>query len=143
MANTIFGISRIGGFFIVILVGFLVDRYGAKKILFLLLLTTGITTVGLALAQTVPHLVLMLILQATVCSGFFPVAFVAISKITSFNERSIFTGTTIAIGVIMGLGVAPFALGAIADIWNFQYGILFLGIVTAMSCMLLKGIGEI
>jgi len=143
MANTIFGISRIGGFFIVILVGFLVDRYGAKKILFLLLLTTGLTTVGLALTQTVPHLVVMLILQATVCSGFFPVAFVAISKITSFNERSIFTGTTIAIGVIMGLGFAPFALGAIADIWNFQYGIFFLGVVTAVSCILVRGIGEI
>jgi NNP family nitrate/nitrite transporter-like MFS transporter len=143
MANTIFGISRIGGFFIVILVGFLVDRYGAKKILFLLLLTTGLTTVGLALTQTVPHLVVMLILQATVCSGFFPVAFVAISKITSFDERSIFTGTTIAIGVIMGLGFTPFALGAIADIWNFQYGIFFLGVITALSCILLKGLGEI
>jgi len=143
MANTIFGISRIGGFFIVILAGFLVDRYGAKKILFLLLLTTGLTTVGLALTQTVPHLVVMLILQATVCSGFFPVAFVAISKITSFNERSIFTGTTIAIGVIMGLGFAPFALGAIADIWNFQYGILFLGVGTAVSSILLGGIEEI
>jgi len=143
MANTLFGISRIGGFFIVILAGFLVDRYGAKKILFLLLLTTGLTTVGLALAQTVPHLVVMLILQATVCSGFFPVAFVVISKITSFNERSVFTGTTIAIGVIMGLGFAPFALGAIADIWNFQYGILLLGVVTTMSCLLLRGIKEI
>jgi len=43
----------------------------------------------------------------------------------------------------MGLGFTPFALGAIADIWNFQYGILFLGIVTAMSCILLRGIGEI
>jgi len=143
MANTIFGISRTGGFIIVILAGFLVDRYGAKKILFLLLLTTGLTTVGLALTQTVPHLVVMLILQATVCSGFFPVAFVVISKITSFNERSIFTGTTIAIGVIMGLGFAPFALGAIADIWNFQYGILLLGVVTAVSCILVRGIGEI
>jgi len=143
MANTIFGISRIGGFFIVILVGFLVDRYGAKKILFLLLLTTGLTTVGLALTQTVPQLVVMLILQATVCSGFFPVAFVAISKITSFNERSIFTGTTIAIGVIVGLGLTPFVLGAVADIWNFQYGILFLGVVTAVSCILVRGIGEI
>ena len=143
MANTIFGISRIGGFFIVILVGFLVDRYGAKKILFLLLLTTGLTTVGLALTQTVPHLVLMLILQATVCSGFFTVAFVAISKITSFDERSIFTGTTIAIGVIVGLGLTPFVLGAVADVWNFQYGIFVLGVVTALSCMLLRGIEEI
>jgi len=143
MANTIFGISRTGGFFIVILAGFLVDRYGAKKILFLILLTTGLTTVGLALAQTLPRLVVMLILQATVCAGFFPVAFVAISKITSFNERSIFTGTTIAIGVIVGLGLTSFVLGAVADVWNFQYGIFVLGVVTGLSCILLRGIGEI
>ncbi|GAG44257.1 unnamed protein product, partial [marine sediment metagenome] len=43
----------------------------------------------------------------------------------------------------VGLGLAPFALGVIADIWNFQYGILFLGVVTALSCVLLRDIGEI
>lgn len=141
-ANTIFGLSRCGGFFVVILAGFLVDRYGVKKILFLVLLTTGLTTVGLALAQTVPVLVAMLILQATACAGFFPVALVAISKLTKFNERSIFTGTTIAIGVVVGLGLTPFVLGAVADAWNFQIGILVLGVLTGLSCILLRDLGE-
>ncbi len=97
----------------------------------------------LSIAQTVPTLVAMLILQATVCIGFFPVAFVAISKLTNFDERSIFTGTTMAIGVVFGLGLTPFVLGAVADVWNFQCGILVLGVLTMLSCMLLRGIGEI
>lgn len=142
-ANTIFGFSRIGGFFVIIMAGFLVDRYGVRKILFLMLLAAGLTTTGLALAQGVPVLVAMLILQATFCSGFFPVGLVAISKLTSLNERSTFTGTTAAIGVLVGLGLTPFVLGAIADVWNFQIGILFLGVLTTLSCILLRGVREI
>jgi NNP family nitrate/nitrite transporter-like MFS transporter len=139
-ANTIFGFSRIGGFIVAILAGFLVDRYGAKKILFLVILATGLSTMSLALAQTIPFLVAMLFVQATVYPAFFPVALVAISKLTDFNERSIFTGTTIAVGVIVGLGLTPFILGAVADVWNFKVGIFSLGALTTLSCISLRGI---
>ncbi len=139
-ANTIFGFSRIGGFFVAIAAGFFVDRYRAKKILFLVILFTGLSTMSLALAQTIPFLVVMLFVQATINPAFFPVAFVAISKLTDFNERSIFTGTTIAIGVIFGIGLTPVILGAVADIWNFKVGIFSLGALTTLSCISLKGI---
>jgi len=36
-------------------------------------------------------------------------------------------------GVIFGLGVAPYLLGAIADRSNFQTGILLLGMWTTFS----------
>ncbi len=139
-ANTIFGFSRIGGFFVAITAGFLVDRYRAKKILFLVILFTGLSTMSLALAQTIPFLVVMLFVQATIYPAFFPVALVAMSRLTDFNERSIFTGTTIAIGVIFGMGLTPVILGAVADVWNFKVGIFFLGALTTVSCISLKGI---
>jgi NNP family nitrate/nitrite transporter-like MFS transporter len=139
-ANTIFGFSRIGGFIAAIIAGFLVDRYGAKKILFLVILFTGLSTMGLGLAQTIPFLVVMLFVQATIYPAFFPVALVAISRLTDFNERSIFTGTTIAIGVIFGIGLTPVILGAVADVWNFKVGIFSLGALTTVSCISLKGI---
>ena len=139
-ANTIFGFSRIGGFFVAITSGFLVDRYGAKKILFLVILFTGLSTMSLALAQTIPFLVVMLFVQATIYPAFFPVALVAISRLTDFNERSIFAGTTMAIGVIFGIGLTPVILGAVADVWNFKVGIFALGALTTVSCISLKGI---
>ena len=139
-ANTIFGFSRIGGFFVAITAGFLVDRYRAKKILFLVILFTGLSTMSLALAQTIPFLVVMLFVQATIYPAFFPVALVAMSRLTDFNERSIFTGTTIAIGVIFGMGLTPVILGAVADVWNFKVGIFALGALTTVSCISLKGI---
>lgn len=139
-ANTIFGFSRIGGFIVAIIAGFLVDRYGAKKILFLVILFTGLSTMSLALAQTIPFLVVMLFVQATIYPAFFPVAMVAISRLTDFNERSIFAGTTMAIGVIFGIGLTPVILGAVADVWNFKVGIFALGVLTTVSCISLKGI---
>ncbi|MFH1932990.1 MAG: MFS transporter [Pseudomonadota bacterium] len=142
-ANTIFGFSRIGGFIVAIIAGFLVDRYRAKKILVLVILFTGLSTMGLASAQTIPFLVVMLFVQATIYPAFFPVALVAISRLTDFNERSIFTGTTIAIGVIFGIGLTPVILGAVADVWNFKVGIFSLGALTTFSCISLKGIKSI
>lgn len=142
-ANTIFGFSRVGGFFVALLAGMLVDRYGVKKLLYIAFLTTGLSTMGMAMATAFPFLVIMLVVQATVCTAFFPVGLVAVSMLSSFNERSIFTGASIAAGVIGGLGLTPFFLGAVADVWSFQTGIFFLGALTTLSCALLMGLKEI
>jgi MFS transporter, NNP family, nitrate/nitrite transporter len=142
-ANTIFGVSRIGGFLMAILSGFLVDLYGVKKILFFILVVTGISTVSLSIAPPGSILIVTLIIQATFSTGFFPVTLVAISKITEINERSSFTGATIAIGVIFGLGLTPFLLGVAADKWSFHAGIFILGLLTVISCFLIGKIKNI
>ncbi len=143
MANTVLGFSRIGGFFVTLIAGFLVDRFGVKRILLFSLLATGLSTIGVAVSRTFPLLVTMLILQATFSPGFFPAALVAISKLTTLHERGTFTGATMAIGVAFGLGFTPAILGAVADAWNFQVGVLFLGVLTVLSCVLLRGFGKI
>jgi NNP family nitrate/nitrite transporter-like MFS transporter len=143
MANKVFGISRIGGFLMTILAGFLMDRIGAKKMLWSLLLITGISTMGIALSNIFWLLVTMLVVQATVSVAFFPVALFAVSKLTSLRERSLYTSIVLGFTAIIGSGLAPVVLGAIADNWNFQIGILFLGVVTTLACFLLRGLREI
>jgi NNP family nitrate/nitrite transporter-like MFS transporter len=142
-SNTIFGFSRMGGVLMVLSAGFLIDRYGVKTLLSVVLFVTGIATIGLALAQEFFFLVTMLFIQATVASVFFPVGLVAISKLTIVDERSTFTGTTIAVGVIVGLGITPALLGAVADAVSFQLGMLVLGVLTVMSCALLRYLRKI
>jgi MFS family permease len=138
LANTVFGFSRVGGLFVSLLAGFLADRYGAKRILLLAFLLTGISTVGVALARPFALLVVILFIQASVSLAFFPVGLLAISKLTNLRERSIFTGTSVAIGVVFGSGITPLLLGATADVWNFQVGILILGILTACCTLTLR-----
>jgi NNP family nitrate/nitrite transporter-like MFS transporter len=144
LANTIFGISRGGGVFATILVGFLIDRFAVKKLLFIILFITGLATVGMALAQVFWVLVGTLIIQGTLSVAFFPAAVTAISTITPLDERSTFVGLILAVGGIIGIGLVPVGLGAVADIWNFQIGIFVMGVLIMSSCVLirrLKGLG--
>jgi len=140
LANTMLGLSRIGGLCVTVLAGLFVDRYGVSKILLLVLLATGLSTIGLAVARSALFLFVILILQASIYPAFYPVALVAVSKLTSSNERSIFTGASAAIGVIFGIGLAPVILGAVADAWNFRIGFFSLGLLTTAASAFMRHI---
>jgi NNP family nitrate/nitrite transporter-like MFS transporter len=134
-ANTLFGISRVGGVFVSVFIGFLIDRYGYRFMLMFCLVTTGLSTIGLALSSTLPLILVTLILQATLSVGFFPAGLAAIANLTPFSERSMAIGVAISIGVVFGMGGAPFVLGLIADSYSFQAGIIWLGILTTLSSL--------
>ena len=46
------------------------------------------------------------------------------------------TGVILGLSILFGTGLAPFLLGTIADHYNFQVGILAVGIVTTLSSLL-------
>ena len=141
-ANTLFGISRVGGIFISILSGFLADRYGYRTVLILSLFTTGLSTVGLSVSSTLPLILTTLLLQATFSLAFFPAGLAALSNLTPLSERSTVIGVTLSIGMILGTGFTPFVLGIIADHLSFQVGILWLGILTTFSSLGVRLLGE-
>ncbi|MEW6669225.1 MAG: MFS transporter [Thermodesulfobacteriota bacterium] len=132
-ANSVLGLTRIGSLVIAILAGFLADRYGGKRILMIAFLTTGLSTMAVAAVTWTPALVGLLFLQASFNTAFFPVGLMAVSMMTAPSERSAFTGAVVAAGVIFGFGLTPPTLGAIADHWSFQMGILGLGFATLLS----------
>jgi NNP family nitrate/nitrite transporter-like MFS transporter len=142
LANTLFGISRVGGVFFSIMTGFLFDRYGYRTMLMLSLCTTGLSTIGLSLSSTLPLILITLILQAILSLTFFPAGLATISKLTPLSERSMAFGVIISIGVIFGMGFTPFLLGIIADHLSFQVGILWLGIMTTISSLGVRFLGE-
>lgn len=135
-ANTLFGISRIGGFFISIISGFLSDRFGYRFMIFLSLSLAGFSTFLLSYISNLSSIIIIMILQATFPIAYFPAAFAAISKLTSTAERSTITGLIFSIGVIFGMGLTPLILGLVADHFGFQKGIMWLGIVVTFSSIL-------
>jgi NNP family nitrate/nitrite transporter-like MFS transporter len=140
LANSIFGLSRIGGLIITFLAGFLIDRIGVKRVLLVSLLASGFSITGIALADSFPFLVAMLISQATFMPVFFPAGLVAISKLTTLGDRSAFAGATVAIGVIFGTGIVPTLLGTAADVWSFQAGMMVQGLLMMGTCFFLKSL---
>ena len=141
-ANNLFGISRIGGTAVQVLIGFLTDRYGYQKMLIVSMLTSGLSTIFLSMAPTFSLLFISLFLQAALSLAFFPVVLAAIAKVTSPEERSMGIGAIISSGVIFGMGGAPLLLGIVADHFNFQTGILWIGILTTLSSFMVKGVKE-
>lgn len=142
VANKVFGFTRIGGFVLTILIGFLLDRLGAKRIMLATLIVAGLSTICLALAEGFWMISVMLLIQGTVCVGFFPAGIYAISRITKIDERSLFTSICLGIAILMGLGLAPLFMGVIADIWSFQAGMIIIGAITTLMCLLFKGLQD-
>ena len=142
-ANMIFGISRIGGFIAMISVGFIIDRFNLKKLLLILILATGISTMAIAVINIPWLLSVTLFLQATVCVVFFPAGLVAISKLTTLSERSVFTGILMSMSGIIGPGLSPIILGSIADVWSFQVGIFASGLIITSTCFLIRSLREV
>jgi NNP family nitrate/nitrite transporter-like MFS transporter len=137
-ANTLLGISRSAGIIVPLTIGFISDRYGFQTILKWSILTTGLSTIGLALSSPGSMILITLILQALLSLAFFPVAFTAVSRLTPISGRSMTIGFIMAIGMIFGTGGAPFILGLVADHLSFKVGILGLGVLTTLSSLLVR-----
>ncbi|MFW2368034.1 MAG: MFS transporter [Desulforhopalus sp.] len=133
-ANNLFGISRVGGFFGQVCIGFFLDRFSIKKIMFILVLASGLSTLGMALCVGQGIFVGLMILQGTFSVMFFPVGLMAISRLTGLEERGVYTGLIMAISQIFGVGLTPLLLGVIADAWSFKIGLAILGILTVSIC---------
>ena len=134
-ANTIFGISRLGGFVVAICSGFLVSRFSIRTIMASILIISGASTAFVALAG-VKFIGLALFLQASFIYGFFPAGLIAISRIFDLNVRGLATGFIFGFGVIIGWGVTPYLLGLSGDHLSFKFGILLLGLAVMLSSSL-------
>lgn len=143
MANRLLSVSRLGGLTGQICLGFFLDRVKTKSILVFLMIASAVSAIGLAAAQPLWLLICMLLLQGTFCVVFFPAGIVAISKLTTLGERGLYTGATMAVSMMAGIGIAPALFGAIADTWSFQIGIYLLGFGTLAVCLLLVFLRDI
>ena len=141
-ANTIFGISRIGAAIVAISAGFFVDRFSLKKTLFFIVFASGLLTVALSLCS-VAWVPVVLFLQAGAIIGFFPVAFVAISRIFDRESRGQAIGFIVTVNVIFGSGVIPYLLGLSGDLVGFRFGICLVGIMSTLSSGLLYFLKEL
>ena len=141
-ANTLLGLSRLGGIAVAIMCGFLVDRFSLRKIMFMMVLLTGIFTVLMGVAS-VRYVGIFLFFQALVVTGFFPLGLVSIARMFSREVRGLATGLTLTIGVICGGGLMPYLLGLSGDFISFRFGISILGIVVILSSGLIFSLKEI
>lgn len=141
-ANIILGVSRLGSVAVAIACGFLIDRFNLKKIMFLVMIITGVFTVIMGLVS-VRYIGIVLFLQAFFVTAFFPVGLVAIAKTFNREMRSLATGIILALAIAFGGGIIPYLLGISGDLYSFRLGITILGIFVGLSSTLIFHLKEL
>ncbi len=131
-ANTIFGLSRLGGVVFGIVMGFVVDRFPVKTTMFIVLCSTGISTMlighpNLTMVETA------VFFQGTLIMGFFPLGLTAISRMFSMEERSIAAGASTTIGAMFGSVLLPYLLGLAGDHVSFRFGMFAFGALVTLG----------
>jgi MFS family permease len=141
-ANTILGISRLGSVGTAIACGFFIDRFELRKLLFLVMIITSIFTVLMGVT-VVKYIGIVLFVQASFVTAFFPVGLVAIAKTFSREMRGLATGIILAVAVVFGGGLTPYLLGVSGDLYSFRLGITVLGVFVALFSTLIFRVKEL
>jgi len=125
-ANFLVGISRISGFFMSFAAGWLTDRVGEKRAIFLVLLAAGISTI---LLGTSPRswVVAMVFLQPALAACFFPPGFTALSRIGEPHLRSTTISLNAPSAFLIGAGAMPALIGFTGEVGLFSLGIALVG----------------
>jgi MFS transporter, NNP family, nitrate/nitrite transporter len=127
-ANTLLGISRLGGVGVAILCGFLVDRFSLRKITFIMIIVSGVLTIllGMASASTIG---IILFLQAIFISGIPPLLWVCMARLFDRETLSMAVGFIMPLSILFGTGLIPYLLGLSGDLFSFGFGIIMLGVL--------------
>jgi MFS family permease len=134
-ANTILGISRLGGIVIAVVTGFFINRLDLQKAISFILLISGILTILLGFVSA-RFTGLVLFFQTTCVTVFFPISLVLTAKVFSRETRGMAMGVLGTISSIVGVGFIPYFLGLSGDLVSFRFGIILLGVLAILSSWL-------
>jgi NNP family nitrate/nitrite transporter-like MFS transporter len=136
-ANTLLSSSRIAGFVILFLVGWLIDRFGAKP----LLATTGglvaLLTIGIGLTHSTGLMVVVFFQPALIQSLFFTCVY-ALTKICARNTRNVAFSLMVPFTFLIGAGVVPAIMGLLGEHVSFSIGFIILGGLLGASTLLVR-----
>jgi len=136
LANSVIGLSRIPLLVIVLISGWLSDRFGPKPMIATVFIFSALTTIVLAIIPDRWVLVIVFIQPLlTVC--FFPAGFTIISRITPPAARSLYLSLTMVLANLVASGVIPAILGFFGEFYSFGMGFILLGVTMLLSVLLM------
>ena len=128
LVNTIVGVSRISGLIVLFFAGYLVDRFGVKKLISTVLVTAGIATAAMWVRSR-SILIAAVFLQPLLIAGIFPAVLTAAARIAPRNLQNLTISFILPIGYGFGAGVLPVLLGWLGDNASFALGFLIYGVI--------------
>lgn len=131
-ANTIFGLSRLGGVTFGITMGFIADRFNLKKSMFIVMCLTGLFTMFVGHTNLIVVEIAMFF-QGTAISGFFIIGLMVISRAFRMEERGMASGLITTLGAVFGSGLLPYLFGLAGDYLSFRFAMLAFGAMVVVA----------
>jgi len=128
-ANLVVALSRLSGFIMIFLAGWLSDRLGPRRTLTGVLATVGIITVLLGQAEG-NWLLVLFFLQPPLAACFYSPSFAALGFLSRTETRHVVVSLALALAMALGGGVLPAGIGLLGEMGHFGWGITGVGVLT-------------
>lgn len=132
MVNGLISVSRVSGVAMLFLSGVLIDRIGVRRLVALVLVVTGVLTVGVGALSGVPMLAAVF-LQPVIITAFFPAAVSAMADLGPANVRNVGVAVIIPVVNVMAGGIFPAVMGRLTEAGLVEAGFVGLGFVILAS----------
>lgn len=137
MVNTVISLSRVSGLVMVFLAGILLDRFGVRRLVAVVMGVTGVLTVGIG-ALPGMWMLAAVFLQPVIIVAFFPAAVSAIADLGPPTVRNVAVSVMIPTVNIIAGGVFPALMGYLTERGAVEAGFITLGILMLVSLMLVR-----
>ncbi|MCF7929633.1 MAG: MFS transporter [Spirochaetales bacterium] len=139
--NTLISLSRISGLAMIFVAGFLIDRFGIKRHIAVVLSTTALLTIAIGLLSG-KALLAVVFFQPVIISTFFPAATYAASQLGPPRVRNVGVSLMIPAVNVVASGIFPPVMGHLSETGNVDYGFIGLGLLMLASLVLLPMLGR-
>ena len=136
-ANTLLSMSRIAAIFSPFIVGWATDRFGAGRVLALIVFFNGVATALLGVGSESVFRAALFV-QPMLSTAFFPPIWTIMSDIVDPRARNLGVSLVVPPAFIIGAGVLPTVIGAFGDAGMFPAGFVLWGVLTLASFGLVR-----
>jgi NNP family nitrate/nitrite transporter-like MFS transporter len=126
-ANQLLAASRVFCIAVAFAAGFLVDRFGVKRMLGTYFLLCGLATLGLALPGK--YVIAAVLLQPVLTVLYFAAGFTSLAMLFDASIRNVAVGFISPTAAFVGTGIVPAVLGRLGDAGEFELGFAGLGLL--------------
>ncbi len=133
-ANTVVALSRLAGAVVVFWSGWLADRLGAKRVLTLVFLLSGLATMAMGISSST-HVIFPIFIQSVISVCFFPAGFAILSRVSRPDLRNMMVSLTIPAAFVAGGGLIPAFIGAVGEIASFKSAFFLVGVFIGMGAL--------
>jgi NNP family nitrate/nitrite transporter-like MFS transporter len=136
VANILLSLSRISGIPLILLTGWLVDRFSIRLILGSTCAIVGLLTILIGLTHGLP-LMAAVFLQPILAAAIWPAGTIALTSIGPSTSRNLPVSLVVPFAYFFGGGAVPALMGVLAEHASFSIGFVFLGIFLLATLLLL------